>query len=139
MIEQMRLAGARIGTAVAIIGLDAVPRLAGEYAMDAQQSDAAASRSRVRSGVPVWAWSVGEPHGRWADRSVFCAGGGDGFSARAGDESGTLRLGSACHAAHVVGTGAGGFALEPGIVCGDEVPMLLLFGFGVGADAWAGG
>src|SRR6266852_4053320 len=70
---------------------------------------------------------------------VFCARGGDRFLARAGDESGTFRLGRRRHAAYLVGAGTGGVALEPRIVCGDEVPVLLLFGIGVGADARAGG
>ncbi len=68
-----------------------------------------------------------------------CAGGGDGFSARAGDEGGTFWLGRERHAAHVVGAGAGGVALEPRFVCCDEVPVFLLFGFGVGADPRARG
>src|SRR5206468_10618543 len=71
--------------------------------------------------------------------SVFCAGGGDGFSARAGDEGGTFWLGRERHAAHVVGAGAGGVALEPRFVCRDEVPVFLLFGFGVGTDPRARG
>src|SRR5438270_12042170 len=61
---------------------------------------------------------------------VFCARGGDGFSPRTGDESGTFRLGSERHATHVVGAGARGVALEPRFVCGDEVPVLLLVGAG---------
>src|SRR5213594_4483094 len=69
---------------------------------------------------------------------VFCAWSGDGFSAWAGGESGTLRRGRKRDAAHLVGPGASGLALEPGTVCGDEVSVLLLLGFGVGADARAG-
>src|SRR5260370_29785451 len=69
---------------------------------------------------------------------VFCARGGDRFSARTGDESGTFRLGSERHAADVVGAGAGGIALEQRFVCRDEVLVLLLFGIGIGADARAG-
>ncbi len=61
------------------------------------------------------------------------------FAARASHEGGTFRLGRECHAADVVGAGAGGFALEPRVVCGDEVLVLLLFGTGIGADARAGG
>src|SRR6266446_1567097 len=69
---------------------------------------------------------------------VFCARGGDRFSAWVGDQSGPFRLGRERDAADLVGSGAGGVALEPRIVCGDEVSVLLLFGFGVGADARAG-
>jgi len=159
--------------------------------MDAEPSDAAASRGRVRGGVSVWARGVGEPYGRGADRGgdragcvgrssrpqeknghsggratgysgrphdrervlhlfrrggdgvamaagfVFCARGGDGFLARAGDEGGTFRLGRECDAADVVGAGAGSIALEPRVVCGNVVPVLLLFGTGIGADARA--
>src|SRR5713226_7041308 len=173
--------------------MDAVPRLAGEYAMDTEQSDVSASGGGIRGGLPVWPWGMGEPHGGGADgggdragRSrrasgaeeknghaggravghpgrphdrkrvlhlfcsgghgvivaadfVFCARGGDRFLARAGDESGTFRLGRKRHAAYLVGAGTGGVVLEPRIVCGDEVPVLLLFGIGVGADARAGG
>ncbi len=44
-----------------------------------------------------------------------------------------------CDASDLVGTRAGGFAMEPRIVCGDEVPVLLLFGIGTGADTGASG
>src|SRR5467141_2064171 len=161
--------------------------------MDAEQSDAAASRGGLRGGVLVRPRSLGEPYGRGTDRGgdsvgcvgrssrpqeknghsggravghygrpddrerilhlfrrggdgvavaagfVFCARGGDGFLARAGDEGGTFRLGRECDAADLVGTGAGGVALAPRIVCGYEVSVLLLFGLGAGADARAGG
>src|SRR5260370_3215308 len=161
--------------------------------MDAEQSDAAASRGGVRGGVPVRAWGVGEPNGGGAHRSghrvgcigrasrreekngyaggrgtghpgrsddrkcvfhvfrgggngvavaagfVFCARGGDGFLARAGNEGGTFRLGRERDVADLVGAGAGGVALEPGVVCGEEVPVVRLFGVGGGAAAWAGG
>jgi len=70
---------------------------------------------------------------------IFCARGGDRFSAWAGDENGAFRLGNERHAADVVGAGTGGIALEPGVVRRDEVFVLLLFGIGVGADARAGG
>src|SRR6266849_3532189 len=51
--------------------MDAVPRLAGEYAMDTEQSDVSASGGGIRGGLPVWPWGMGEPHGGGAD------GGGD--------------------------------------------------------------
>src|SRR5216684_3960193 len=184
----MGLARATIGTEVAITGLAVVSCLAGEYALDAKQSDAIASGSGVCRRVSIRARGLGEPHGGGADRGhnrtgctrrahcseekdgratghpgrpddrecvlhvfrsrwdgvtvaagfVFCARGGDRFSARIGDEGGTLRLGSERHAADVVGTGAGGVALEQRFVCRDEVLVLLLFGIGIGADTWAG-
>src|SRR6266851_2687740 len=188
----MGLARATIGTEVAITELAVVSCRAGEYALDAKQSDAIASGSGVCSRVPIRARGLGEPHGRGADRGhnragcsrrahcseekdghadgratghpgrpddrecvlhvfrsswdgvtvaagfVFCARGGDRFSARTGDEGGTLRLGSERHAADVVGAGAGGVALEQRFVCGDEVLVLLLLGTGVGADTRAG-
>jgi HAD superfamily hydrolase (TIGR01490 family) len=70
-----------------------------------------------------------------AARFLFCAGSGDGFSARAGHARGALRVGRERDAANLVGAGAGGVALEPRFICGDEVPLLLLFGTGAGADA----
>jgi len=74
---------------------------------------------------------------------LFCAGGGDGFSAGAGDEGGAFTdgggLGRDSDAADLVGTGTCGVALEPGIVCGNEVYVLLLPGVRAGADARAGG
>src|SRR6266849_4602121 len=144
----MGLARATIGTEVAITGLAAVSCLAGEYALDAKQSDAIASGSGVCRRVSIRARGLGEPHGGGADRGhnrtgctrrahcseekdghadgratghpgrpddrecvlhvfrsrwdgvtvaagfVFCARGGDRFSARAGDESWAFRLGS---------------------------------------------
>src|SRR5947207_4616211 len=191
MTEQTCLAGAETGTAVAIASVSARRRAAGEYRMDAEQSDVAASRRGVRGGVAVRPRGVGEPHGGGADRRgdragrarrascseekngdaggcatghpgrpddrervlhlfrggghgvavaasfVFCARGGDGFLARAGHEGGTFLLGRECDAADVVGAGAGSIALEPRVVCGNEVPVLLLFGTGIGADARA--
>src|SRR5712692_1832259 len=188
----MRLARARIGTDVAMTWLVAVSCLAGEYAMDAKQSDVIASGSGLCRSVSIRARGVGEPHcgrtdrdrnrpgcarraygteekngnaggratghpgrpddrervlhlfcGRWdglavAAGFVFCARGGDGFPARAGDESGAFRLGCERHATNLVGAGAGGFALEPRVVCRDEVLVLLLFGIGVGADTRTG-
>src|SRR5229473_8081470 len=188
----MGLARATIGTEVAITGLAVVSCLAGEYALDAKQSDAIASGSGVCGRVPIRARGLGEPHGGGADRGhnragctrrahcseekdghadgratghpgrpddrecvlhvfrsrwdgvtvaagfVFCARGGDRFSARAGDESWAFRLGSERHAADVVGAGAGGVALEQRFVCRDEVLVLLLLGTGVGADTRAG-
>src|SRR5882724_5477384 len=44
-----------------------------------------------------------------------------------------------CTGKHMVGTDICGVTMEPGIVCGDEVFVLLLFGIGVGVDARAGG
>src|SRR2546427_739607 len=70
---------------------------------------------------------------------LFCTWGDDGFPARAGDESRAFGLGGERDVADVVGTCAGWVALEPRDVCRDEVPMLLLSGFGAGADARAGG
>src|SRR5882762_7125678 len=173
--------------------MDAVSSLAGEYAVDAEQSDVAASGGGIRGGLPVWPGGVGKPHGSGADGGgdcagrarrasraeeknghasgravghsgrphdrkrvlhvfrgggdgvavaaglVFCARGGDGFFARAGNEGRTFGMGRERHAADLVGAGAGGVALEPGVVCGDEVLVLLLSGIGVGADARAGG
>src|SRR4029077_5952982 len=74
-----------------------------------------------------------------AARFLFCAGGGDGFSAGTGHARGSLRLGRECDAANMVGPRAGGVAVEPRFVCGDEMPVLLLPGIGVGVDARAGG
>src|SRR5882724_10223729 len=71
--------------------------------------------------------------------AVFCARGGDGFSARAGDESRVFGMGSERNVAERLGKGAGGVALEPGTVRGNEVRVLLLFGIGIGVDARAGG
>src|SRR6266853_1886566 len=42
--------------------------------MDAEQSDAAASRCGVRGGVLVWPRSVGQPYGRGTDRGGDSAG-----------------------------------------------------------------
>src|SRR5580704_13737266 len=70
---------------------------------------------------------------------LFCARGGYGFSARAGHACGALRVGRERDASNMVGAGAGGLALEPRFVCGDEVPLLLLFGIGVSIDARACG
>jgi HAD superfamily hydrolase (TIGR01490 family) len=70
---------------------------------------------------------------------LFCARGGDGFSARAGHARGALRVGRKRDAANMVGPRAGGVALEPRFVCSDEMPLLLLFGVGVGVDARACG
>ncbi len=70
---------------------------------------------------------------------LFCARGGDRFFAGLGDARGALRVGRERDAADVVGTGAGGLALEPRFVRGDEVLVLLLFGIGVGVDARAFG
>jgi HAD superfamily phosphoserine phosphatase-like hydrolase len=66
---------------------------------------------------------------------LLCARGGDRLFAWLSDARGALRVGRERDAADVVGTGAGGVALEPRFVCGDEVPLLLLFGFGIGVDA----
>src|SRR5262249_8483878 len=74
-----------------------------------------------------------------ASGAVFCARRGDGFSARASVEGRAHRLGREWNVADVVGTRAGGVTVEPWIVRGDEVPLLLLLGFGAGADARAGG
>src|SRR4029077_10693445 len=68
-----------------------------------------------------------------------CARGGHRFFARVGHARGAFGMECGCDAADVVGTRAGGFALEPRIVCGDEVPVLLLLGIGVGVDAGASG
>jgi HAD superfamily hydrolase (TIGR01490 family) len=72
---------------------------------------------------------------------LFCARGGDGLFARTGDEGRAIvdgsSLGRRSAAEDVVGAGAGGFAMEQRIVRGDEVPVLLLFGIGTGADARA--
>src|SRR5580692_1985216 len=59
------------------------------------------------------------------------------FSARAGSRRGALRLGREGDVGDMVGTGAGGVALEPRLVCGDEVSVLLLPRSGVGARARA--
>jgi HAD superfamily hydrolase (TIGR01490 family) len=66
---------------------------------------------------------------------LFCARSGDRFFARIGLARGALRVGRERDAANMVGTGAGGVALEPWFVCGHEVSLLLLFGFGVGVDS----
>src|SRR6266478_3796912 len=58
----------------------------------------------------------------------LCAWSGHGFSARAGHARWAFGLGNECDAANVAGTGTGGFAVEPGIVRGDEMLVLLLFG-----------
>src|SRR5260221_8888437 len=71
--------------------------------------------------------------------AVFCARGGDGFSARAGDEGRVFGVGRERDAAKRLGEGAGSVAMEPGIVRGDEVRVFLLFGIGAGVDARAGG
>src|SRR5512135_1347365 len=52
--------------------------------------------------------------------AVFCAGCGDGFSARAGDEGGVFGMGCERDAAERMGEGTGGVTLEPRIVRGDE-------------------
>src|SRR6266404_8755025 len=67
-----------------------------------------------------------------------CARGGYGFSARDGHARWAFGLGSERDVADVVGTGTGGFTVEPGIVRGDEMLVLLLLGIGAGADARAG-
>jgi len=66
---------------------------------------------------------------------LFCAGRSDGFSAWVGDACRALWLGSRRDADDLVGTRAGGVALEPRFVCGDEVSLLLLSRIGAGADA----
>src|SRR5260221_7973021 len=71
--------------------------------------------------------------------AVFCARGGDGFSARAGDEGRVFGVGRERDAAKRLGEGAGSVAMEPGIVRGNEVRVFLLFGIGAGVDARAGG
>ena len=70
--------------------------------------------------------------------AVFCARCGDRFSAWPGDEDGALGMGCERNAANVVGSRAGGVAMEPRRVCGAEVRVLLLPGIGVGVDARAG-
>lgn len=70
---------------------------------------------------------------------LFCAGRGYGFSARPGDARRAFRLGRERDAADVVGTRAGGVALEPRFVRGDEMLVFLLPGIGIGADARASG
>src|ERR1700730_18386629 len=65
----------------------------------------------------------------------LCARGGDGFSSRARDARGAFGMGSERDATDLVGTGSGGFAMEPRDVRRDEVSVLLLFGIGAGADA----
>jgi HAD superfamily hydrolase (TIGR01490 family) len=70
---------------------------------------------------------------------LFCARSGDGFSARAGHARGALRVGRERDAANVVGPCTGRVALEPRIVCSDEMSLLLLFGVGIGIDARACG
>src|SRR4029077_8437137 len=69
----------------------------------------------------------------------LCARGGHRFFARVGHARGAFGMECGCDAADVVGTRPGGFALEPRIVCGYEVPVLLLLGIGVGVDAGASG
>src|SRR5690242_13956783 len=69
--------------------------------------------------------------------SFFCARRGYRLSARARAEGWALRLGRECVAASMVGPSLGRLALEPRSLRGDEVPMLLLFGTGAGADARA--
>src|SRR5712692_1613109 len=59
---------------VAIAMLDAVPRLAGEYALDAEQSDVSAGRGGLRRGMPLRARGVGESHRGGADCGDDCAG-----------------------------------------------------------------
>ena len=54
-------------------------------------------------------------------------------------KGGPLRLGSERHVANVVGPRARGVALEPGTLRCNEVPVLLLFRFGAGPNARAGG
>src|SRR5258707_1627680 len=61
------------------------------------------------------------------------ARGGDGFSSRPGRARRAFRMGREHDAADLVGTGAGGFAVEPRTVCGDEMLVFLLFGVGTGA------
>src|SRR5258708_7273952 len=70
--------------------------------------------------------------------TIFRARGGDRFSARLGVEGGALRVGSERDAANLVGTRAGGFALEPRTLRRVEVRVLLLPGIGAGVDARAG-
>src|SRR6266436_911398 len=167
-------------------------RLAGEHAMDAEQSDVSASSGGVRSRVSLRARFLGEPHSSGVDRGrdrsgcpgrapcpqekngyaggratghsrrphdrkrvlhLFCRGGdgvalvagfvfrawrGDGFLARTGHESGAFRLGRERDATDMAGASDRSFALEPGIVCSHEVPLLLLLGVGIGANARAG-
>src|SRR5580692_4811498 len=74
-----------------------------------------------------------------ATGSLLCARCGDGLSAWAGHACGALRLGRERHARNVVGTSAGGLALEPRSVCGHEMLVFLLPRIGVGADARARG
>src|SRR5882762_4349651 len=64
----MGLARATIGTEVAITELAVVSCRAGEYALDAKQSDAIASDSGVCGRVSIRTRSLGEPHGGGADR-----------------------------------------------------------------------
>jgi len=61
-----------------------------------------------------------------------------GISARLGVEGRALRVGSERDAASLVGTRAGGFALEPWTLRRPEVRVLLLPGIGAGVDARAG-
>src|SRR2546421_11778806 len=95
--------------------------------MDAEQSDPAASRGRVRGGRSVWARGVGEPYGRRADRGgdrAGCVGrlarpqeknghsGGraTGYSGRPGDRERVL---------HLFRRGGDGVAMAAGFVfCG---------------------
>jgi HAD superfamily hydrolase (TIGR01490 family) len=70
---------------------------------------------------------------------LLCARGGDRLFAWLSDARGTLRVGRERDATNLVGAGAGGVAMEPRFVCGDEVPLLLLPGSGVSADAWTRG
>src|SRR5713101_1130801 len=70
--------------------------------------------------------------------TIFRARGGDGFSARLGVEGGALRVGSERDAANLVGTRAGGIALEPRTLRRVKMRVLLLPGIGAGVDARAG-
>src|SRR5260370_20009850 len=71
--------------------------------------------------------------------AIFRARSGDGFPARPRAEGGALRVGSERDAANLVGTRAGGFALEPRTVRRVKVSVLLLPGIGAGVDARDGG
>src|SRR5258705_29788 len=75
----------------------------------------------------------------WAPNKVRLLRVAVGFGARASDEGGAFRSGREWDAANLVGAGAGGVAMEPRAVCGDEMLVFLLFGIGAGVDARAGG